>query len=491
MASKNRFSSSLVLVHLISVLFALALAAYFYAMAWGNFINDAGDDTVRDVTAVSAILKSTIAEGTKFLELAGQNVEKTIAAKHVSVEHLERALNDGLDNFRLLNDLRSYGILFLTNDKGQLIARSDGKPVVPTDFSDRYYFRSMAANPQQELVVGPMLKARTTGRTVFHVAIPIHTADQKFFGVLALQLDVHHIIRRINEESGAPKGQVSTVSNGHQVVLRMPLPAPEDYGSNGMLFTPMAGLPEPSPTASWFELSRNVVAHIAVPELKLAVFSDLAKSKIWDVYVQSYVASVFLILFGLFVYSGLMWVLNRNIQKLAQERISALTDRLTGLLNRRAFDERYQTLLQVAHRNRQPVSVLFIDIDHFKNCNDRYGHDNGDLVLKRVAELVQSALHRPLDCCFRWGGEELVCLLEDTHEKGAVMVAERILDSVRQADIEIHGCPPIHVTVSIGIATAHYSGKPILIDLVGAADHAMYRAKQSGRDRLDVAVVIE
>lgn len=491
MSQKIGLSSSLFVIYLVSVTFALALASYFYVVAWGGYIKDSGENTARDVAAVSGILKSGIAEGIRFVELAQQNVEKTVAAQHVDRTHLEGALNNGINSFRLLNDLESYGILFLADAQGKLMARSDRKPVEPTSFSDRFFYNAIVANPELKLVVGPMIQARTTGKTVFHVAVPIRWPDKQLFGVLALQLDVAHIIDRIHQELGSSGGVVTTVSNGDQVVLQLPLPDPALYGQNGMLWRPIGGLPAPTRQAQWFDLEHRVVAQIALPELKLAVYSDQGKRKIRESYTESYASSGFLILSGLLIYSALLYLLQKNIHQLARERISALTDRLTGLLNRRAFDERYQTLLREAHRNRQPVSVLFLDIDHFKQCNDRYGHDNGDVVLKKVADLICSSLHRPLDCCFRWGGEEMVCLLEDTDDKGAVMVAERILRKVRQTPIDLKGHEPCHVTVSIGIATAHYSEKPVLIDLVGAADHAMYRAKQAGRDRLDVVIVSE
>jgi len=467
------------------------MAGFFYFTAWNKQITDTGEETRKDVSVVASNMKSTISEGSKYIELARISVEKAVADGQVDASSLEKALNQGVDTFSVLNDVRSFGIFFLLDQTGKIIARSDGKPPDGRMFSDRYFFKQIISGAAPKFVVGPMIVARTTGRTVFHVAVPVNAANGALFGVIALQLDVEYITNKITDELVSLKGIVSTVSNGDQVVLRMPLPSKDVYGQNGMQFEPIEDLPPATRVARWFSLNRSVVSQIAVPELWMTVFSDHSKNKIFKQYVRTYYPSAILILLGLAVYSYLMFLLNRNIRNLAEERHSAMTDRLTNLPNRRAFDERYQNLLPEAHRNRQPVSLLFVDIDHFKRCNDQYGHDNGDLVLKKVAELLRHAINRPLDGCFRWGGEEMVCLLEDTDSSGACVVAEKILDVVRTTAIPLKDFPPAHVTVSIGVATANYSEMPLLIDLVGAADRAMYRAKEAGRDRFEATLVCE
>lgn len=179
-----------------------------------------------------------------------------------------------------------------------------------------------------------------------------------------------------------------------------------------------------------------------------------------------------------------MWVIYKQYVTTEKARLVSTTDPLTQLPNRRAFDERYEVFLREAVRNNSDISVLFIDIDKFKVCNDEYGHENGDLVLKNLAIIIQTCLHRPFDFCCRWGGEELVALLPDTDEAGASIVAQQILDIVRKTPIIINGHPPIRITVSIGIACSHNRANTLPNNnLVDRADQAMYRAKQAGRDR--------
>ena len=158
--------------------------------------------------------------------------------------------------------------------------------------------------------------------------------------------------------------------------------------------------------------------------------------------------------------------------------IESMTDPLTGLLNRRYFDE--QTRKEVARSRRHGLrfSVLMIDIDHFKRVNDSYGHPVGDLAIKALAEVCSNAL-RPQDILARYGGEEFVLTLPHTSSDGAGVVAERIRQTVEQVVLDTEA-GPVRFTVSIGIST--YSRDLPLEQIVGRADEALYRAKQRGRN---------
>jgi diguanylate cyclase (GGDEF)-like protein len=158
--------------------------------------------------------------------------------------------------------------------------------------------------------------------------------------------------------------------------------------------------------------------------------------------------------------------------------IESMTDPLTGLLNRRYFDE--QTRKEVARSRRHGLrfSVLMIDIDHFKRINDSYGHPVGDLAIKALAEVCSNAL-RPQDILARYGGEEFVLTLPHTSVDGAGVVAERIRHGVEQVALDTEA-GPVRFTVSIGIST--YSRDLPFEQIVGRADEALYRAKQRGRN---------
>jgi len=161
------------------------------------------------------------------------------------------------------------------------------------------------------------------------------------------------------------------------------------------------------------------------------------------------------------------------------------TDGLTGVGNRRLFDQALQHEWQRSARSGKPLALLLVDIDHFKQYNDCYGHVAGDDCLRRVATLLRSCVGRGGESVCRYGGEEFVVLLVDTDLAGAQVVAQRCLDSVRLAAIE-HAASPVRHSVSLSIGVAARVGDAQLPAqrLIEAADGALYQAKQGGRARM-------
>lgn len=158
-----------------------------------------------------------------------------------------------------------------------------------------------------------------------------------------------------------------------------------------------------------------------------------------------------------------------------------MTDTMTGLPNRREFDDRMETEFARKQRHKQPLALLILDVDYFKRYNDRYGHPGGDVALKAVAHVLTAAISRSADLASRIGGEEFAILLPDTDVKGAIAVAERVRTMLHELSIP-HADSSVapHLTVSIGIAMA---GDESIEAFVSRADQALYRAKHAGRDR--------
>jgi len=177
--------------------------------------------------------------------------------------------------------------------------------------------------------------------------------------------------------------------------------------------------------------------------------------------------------------------LRRRLQAAeARIREMALTDELTGLANRRQISDRFRMEWVRAARYQRPISVVLIDVDHFKAVNDSYGHDAGDAVLRGVSRKAASAL-RASDLLGRWGGEEFLALLPETEAAGARGVAERVLAEVA-ALREHHSNRVLSVTVSAGVATWTPPGDGSDAEaLLKRADEALYRAKAAGRNRVE------
>ncbi len=163
----------------------------------------------------------------------------------------------------------------------------------------------------------------------------------------------------------------------------------------------------------------------------------------------------------------------------------AVKDSLTGIPNRRSFMERISEEYRRAERLGTPLSVVMCDIDHFKIYNDNYGHDMGDICLKRVAETIRDSLKRSGDFCARYGGEEFIVLLPNTGLSGAIHVAERIRKNVKEMKIEYKGSP-LHevVTISLGVSSTDGMEVDSYEHLIKLADMALYEAKRRGRDQV-------
>jgi len=182
--------------------------------------------------------------------------------------------------------------------------------------------------------------------------------------------------------------------------------------------------------------------------------------------------------------------MNRGLERSNNEleRLSTM-DGLTGVANRRHFDETLLSEWQRSIRAETPLSLLFADIDFFKRFNDRYGHQAGDDCLKKVASALRQTVHRPADLVSRYGGEEFVMILPETTDEGALAVAEKVLACIGRLNVP-HEASDVadHVTLSIGVATMQPVEGQSSEELILAADQSLYRAKELGRNRIEVAL---
>jgi diguanylate cyclase (GGDEF)-like protein len=168
--------------------------------------------------------------------------------------------------------------------------------------------------------------------------------------------------------------------------------------------------------------------------------------------------------------------------------VASQRDGLTGVSNRGNFDAQLEKEMGRARRSRSPLSVVLADVDFFKRYNDHYGHPAGDACLRRVAQALQSACRRPADFVARYGGEEFALLLPETPAEGARLVAEAAREAVLSCAIpHAPAAGAQHVSISAGVATAAAGDDSGPQRLIAAADAALYRAKDLGRNRVVAA----
>jgi len=174
-------------------------------------------------------------------------------------------------------------------------------------------------------------------------------------------------------------------------------------------------------------------------------------------------------------------------QKLAQNALQSLAhkDGLTGLANRRAFDDRFESNLNHAQLEQSSLSLLLLDVDHFKQYNDIYGHQKGDDCLKAVATTIAEQVHRPTDLAARYGGEEFAIILPGVDLSGAMQVAERVRMAVHELKCQHSGNSSADcVTISIGVVSTIPNDEVLPKNLIEIADKALYQAKHNGRNNV-------
>jgi len=260
---------------------------------------------------------------------------------------------------------------------------------------------------------------------------------------------------------------------------------------------------QPAMTDSWLPLMVTSLFIIYV-YLPVRLLAAAAFAAFYSAVALSWWASLHGATFGAeHVYFGILWVMLANglgfaaanalqrgqrvqfAQSLLLRKLLS-TDTLTGIGNRRRFDDALAREWRRCRRAGLPLSLLMIDVDHFKSYNDYYGHQQGDECLRQVARLLVDCAARPGDLVSRYGGEEFLCLLPDTGMAGALAVADKLAAAVRQADIHHPRSPAgARLTISIGVATAKdLSGEPEA--LTAFADKLLYAAKTAGRNQIKV-----
>ena len=194
-------------------------------------------------------------------------------------------------------------------------------------------------------------------------------------------------------------------------------------------------------------------------------------------------------------------ILNAKIR--AMERLSAMRDEMntlnaelielsqrdpmTGLYNRRAFDEKAEDYWRIATRNKEPLTLLILDIDHFKLYNDAYGHIDGDECIRKIATALNECFNRPGDVVARYGGEEFIVLLSNTTHEGAQYVAEQMRTSIAEQQIRHKSSTSgRYVSVSIGGSATSFTTGTTLGTQIELADKALYESKNNGRDRVTI-----
>ncbi|ATF33512.1 GGDEF domain-containing protein [Burkholderia thailandensis] len=385
------------------------------------------------------------------------------------------------------------GTIYVMNERGDVVLDSHF-PLPPpvANFAYRDYFVYQRDHPQGGLYISKPYAARLRhGALTVALSRRITRADGSFGGIVVGTLSIDYFRALLDGLSVGPDGTASVFETNGTLITRLPFD-PKMVGrsvANSALYAHASADDEGVFTGvASIDSVRRLYVYKRLPGLPIVVNVSPAERHVflqWRIRAQRLVA--LMLAFGIVIVSGTA-LLSRELRwrRHAELRLQRLarTDALTGLGNRRAFDENLRREWARALRTGRPLSLLFVDIDQFKDYNDGYGHQAGDGVLREVGRCLALNVRRAVDDVSRYGGEEFVITLPDTDAKSATAIAEHIRRAVYDLDIQHAKSPYARVTVSIGLVTSHEHVAHSDTTLVKMADAALYQAKSTGRNRV-------
>lgn len=394
---------------------------------------------------------------------------------------------------------KSLGSLVTFDEKGELHFDSAGvQPRQIQAVTDRDYFQAQIARDVGLFISAPY-QSRLLGAEVVGFSRRIEKPDGSFGGVALATIRLSYftdLFRRLNVGKG---GVITLIRTDGIVLAREPVVMAGTLRniSTSTVFQTIVQRREGSLVReSQFDQRERLYTFSTLPGLPLIVSVALATD---DIYAEWWGKALALgaILFTVSLATvGLTFFLMRELQRrgMAEQSLRAanselarlsVTDALTGLANRRRFDEVLISEARRAKRLGRPLTLLLVDADSFKNFNDRYGHSAGDEALKLVARCLESAVKRPSDLPCRIGGEEFAIVLPDTAIDGGIIVGDKLRTLIQGRRLLHEGTESGVLTVSVGAASLQ-AGQDIA-QLFARADAALYEAKRQGRNRVCTA----
>lgn len=485
---------------------ATALACLLLAAFTGWFIWHGHQNQIRQTGTANAnvarMVGAQVEAAMKTTALALSNVVERVEHDGTGRHALGRLQRHLIELTRTTPEL--HGI-FVYGADGSWLATSLPDAVRGNN-ADRAYFQYHLTHPGRALYVGHPVKSRSTGAWVLPLSRRIDHADGSFAGVALVTLKVNFFERIYDELDVGRTGTVLLALADGTVIYRRPFDE-RVIGtnlSNGAVFKAIRDKRSGSDflVAKVDNVERlysyrrvdNFAFVIAVGQARHELLANWKRSSLL-------IGAVAVLIFGVFGLFAAKLIRQVRIRDRLDQKLRAYsedlqrdnlglqqlahTDKLTGLANRRRFDELLEHELRRARRGNTGLALLLLDVDHFKKFNDRYGHPAGDACLQGVARILAAQANRNRDLPARYGGEEFAVILPDTDGAGAMAVAQRIRAGIQAAGLAHADSPFGVVTASLGLAAFDPGADPDLDSaaLLARADRHLYLAKQAGRNR--------
>lgn len=465
----------------------LAVETWRTAVDRSSELQQAGVSTVNLARALAQHADDTIGIADGALASLVERLESDEAAVK-SEQKLEKVIRRIVGESPVISGLHVY------DEQGgwiasSIIVRPDG-----ANDSDRPYFTAHRRSTVKHAIVGTPIQSPANGTWVLPVSRRFNHANGDFAGVVMATIDLSYFINRYRDFDIGGEGSIGLVNLNGKVLARLPF----DASLIGMDISETALFRDHVPTARFGSFERaspldhilRLYAYSKADRYPMVVVASVSLSETLKAWRKTLYVRMMIV--GLIVAAIAMlgfWLIVQTRRRQKSENALALlasTDGLTSLANRRTFDERLKVEVRRAARDRTVLSVIMIDVDHFKAFNDFYGHPTGDVCLQLVSRAVAASARRPGDLTARYGGEEFAVLLPGAGADDAFRIAETIRADVLSLQIphEANASGGV-VTVSLGVASiepvVNAIVEPSLV--VQAADAALYRAKETGRNQ--------
>lgn len=442
---------------------------------------------------LSLILERDIARNLEIFELSMHSVIDGV--KDPEILRLNPAIRQ-LVLFDRSTNATDMGSLLVTDEQGNLVLDSRSTPPRPVNVADRDYFKVHHDSATAGLFISQPFQPRLTEQAQsIGLSRRLSHADGSFAGIVVGTLRLNYFKRFFEGTKLGPGGTITLLRDDGIVLMRRPYD-PATIGRSiaaSASFAPVAQAQEGSFVGiAALDGNERLYDFRHVAGFPLVVVIGLSTD---DIYAEwrkrAWLLGGLILTLDIAILILSILISRQFKRRQAMEehlRLMVNTDGLTGIGSRRALDEAADIEWRRAWRSQQPLSLLMIDVDHFKNFNDRYGHAGGDDALAAVARCIASNIRRPGDYAARYGGEEFAVLLPNTGLDGAIAVAEKIRSAVQDLVIPNAGSANRILTVSMGVACADGRARfPSLRFFFNASDEALYKAKSSGRNRVAVA----
>ena len=384
------------------------------------------------------------------------------------------------------------GDLIWVNAAGDVVADSMEDPPRLANFANDPTFIAHRKSRNPDLFVSPPFKDHlgTLGWCV-SFSRRISSDDGQFMGVASGALRLSYFNDLFKSLKLSSDGNVTLLSLDGTVLARQPEVRGRDLIGQDLSHRPnfqrfLNGDSGSFTGLSSQDHSHRLYTYARVGDLPMLVVVALSSNDVYASWKRTaqLVSGATLVLCLTILWLTLLLRRELHLRQSAERELATLaaTDSLTGLANRRSLDHSLQREWSRALRSGEPMSVLMIDVDHFKSFNERHGHQGGDEALRNVAAAIHSSIRRPSDLAARYGGEEFLVILPDTDLKGARMIAEAIRVAVEQQPP--YGKDVRPVTVSIGIGSQRIRAGRTVQGLFSEADAALYQAKHRGRNQV-------